>query len=76
MSDPHRIELLDVVVGGMSRSQLTSALSDRGVLLNPHAETLLEDAVFDDPRRADRRGHGANRGRARSARRRVALADS
>lgn len=47
MSDPQRIELLDVVVGGMSRSQLTSELSDRGILLNTHAETLLESAAFE-----------------------------
>ena len=47
MSDPKRVEHLDVVVGGMSRSQLTSALSDRGIVLNVHAETLLESAVFE-----------------------------
>ena len=47
MSDMPRIKRLDVIVGGLSRSQLTSALSVRGILLNAHAETLLEHAVFD-----------------------------
>lgn len=47
MSDPHRIELLVVVVGGMSRSQLVSTLRETGVLLNAHAETLLESTVFE-----------------------------
>ena len=47
MTDTPRIHRLDVTVGGLSRSQLTSALSERGILLNAHAETLLENAVFD-----------------------------
>ena len=47
MSDMPRIESLHVVVGGLSRAQLTSALEARGILLNAHAETLLGHAVFD-----------------------------
>ena len=47
MSNEPRIEHLDVVVGGITRSQLTSRLSERGILLNAHAETLLEHAVFE-----------------------------
>ena len=47
MTDTHRIHRLDVTVGGLSRSQLTSALRERGILLNAHAETLLEHDVFD-----------------------------
>ena len=45
--DTPRIDRLDVTVGGLSRSQLASALNERGILLNAHAETLLEHDVFD-----------------------------
>jgi hypothetical protein len=34
-------------VGGLSRSELRTALETGGVLLNAHAHTLLEHAVFD-----------------------------
>ena len=47
MSDLTRVEFLNVTVGGFSRPQLMSKLSARGILLNAHAETLLENAVFE-----------------------------
>ncbi|MBP1137684.1 hypothetical protein JOE31_003916 [Arthrobacter sp. PvP023] len=48
MPDIARVERLEVRVGGLSRSQLLSKLSSRGILVNGHAETLLKDVVFDD----------------------------
>ena len=48
MPDGPRVERLEVWVGGLSRRQLTSCLSSRGILVNGHAETLLEDVVFHD----------------------------
>lgn len=48
MPDRPRVERLEVWVGGLSRRQLMSCLSSRGILVNGHAETLLEDVVFDD----------------------------
>ncbi|MFD0047438.1 hypothetical protein ACFVGV_19850 [Pseudarthrobacter scleromae] len=47
MPDMPRVERLQVCVGGLSRRQLMSSLSSRGVLLNGHAETLIEDVFFD-----------------------------
>jgi len=40
--DPLRLQ-----VGGLSRDELRAALRSRGVLLNVHAETLLDHAAFD-----------------------------
>ncbi len=48
MPDRTRVERLEVWVGGLSWHQLMSRLSSRGILFNSHAETLLEDLVFDD----------------------------
>lgn len=48
MPDRSRVERLEVCVGGRSRRQLMSDLSSRGVLVNGHAETLLQDVVLDD----------------------------
>lgn len=48
MPDRPRVERLEVWVGGLSRRQLMSYLSSRGILVNGHAETLLEDVVIDD----------------------------
>jgi len=36
-----------VEVGGLTRAEVRAALDARGVLLNAHAETLLDHAVFD-----------------------------
>lgn len=47
MTDTSLIDRLDVSVGGLSRTDLRSALASRGVLLNAHAETLLDADVFD-----------------------------
>ena len=47
MADTPRIERLELSVGGLSRPHLMSRLTSRGVLLNAHAKTLLEEAVFD-----------------------------
>lgn len=47
MADTPRIERLELSVGGLSRPDLMSRLTSRGVLLNAHAKTLLEEAVFD-----------------------------
>lgn len=41
------IDGLEVSVGGLSRSELSSQLTSAGVLLNVHAETLLSSAIFD-----------------------------
>ncbi|MBO1741067.1 hypothetical protein [Leifsonia sp. TF02-11] len=41
--NPHE----SVRVGGLTRAELRTALNAGGVLLNAHAETLLEHAVFD-----------------------------
>lgn len=46
MADRTRVERLEVSVGGLSRRQLMTSLSSRGILVNGHAETLLEDLVF------------------------------
>jgi hypothetical protein len=48
LMDLPRVERLQMWVGGLSLRQLMSSLSSRGVLLNVHAETLLEDVVFDE----------------------------
>lgn len=50
MSDEPSIDLerLELCVGGLSRCQLLESLISRGILLNAHAETLFEDAAFDD----------------------------
>jgi len=37
----------EIGVGGLSRSELMSQLVSSGVLLNVHAETLLDNGVFD-----------------------------
>ena len=47
MSVTAHAEQLEIAVGGLTRAALRSRLNSRGVLLNAHAETLLEDAVFD-----------------------------
>ena len=47
MTKRSRIDLLEVSVGGLSRDQLRSALTSRGILVNVHAETLLESELFD-----------------------------
>ena len=47
MTDTTRIDQLKVVVGDQSRAALRSALIARGVLLNSHAETLLDADIFD-----------------------------
>lgn len=39
---------LEVTVGGLSRDDLNSALSSQQIQLNAHAQTLLDDAAFDD----------------------------
>ncbi|MCR2810603.1 MULTISPECIES: hypothetical protein [unclassified Microbacterium] len=52
MADTDHIGLLETPIGGLSRAELRSELSARGILLNAHAETLLADAAFDQqPRR-------------------------
>lgn len=45
-TDEDRITLR---VGGQTRTELTRRLGEAGVLLNAHAETLLEHPAFDDP---------------------------
>lgn len=47
MTNRSRIDLLEVTVGGLSRDQLRSALTSRGILVNVHAETLLDADVLD-----------------------------
>lgn len=42
-------EGLVVSVGGLPRAELLAMLSDTGVRLNAHAETLLAHPAFDDP---------------------------
>lgn len=37
-------------MGGLPRAQLVALLRDTGILLNTHAETLLADPAFDEPR--------------------------
>lgn len=49
MPDMPRVERLEVFVGGLSRLQLMRSLSSSGILLNGHAETLIQDVVFDNP---------------------------
>ena len=48
MSVTAHAEQLEIAVGGLTRAALRSRLNSRCVLLNAHAETLLEDAVFDE----------------------------
>ena len=48
MPDRPRDERLEVSVGGLSRRQLMNSLSSHGILVNGHAETLIEDVIFDD----------------------------
>lgn len=48
MTDTDQIERLEVAVGGLSGPELASRLAARGILLNAHAVTLLENAVFDE----------------------------
>ena len=47
MTDMSRIDRLEVSVGGLSRTELRSLLTSRGVHLNAHAETLLDADVFE-----------------------------
>jgi hypothetical protein len=47
MTDTARIDQMEISVGGLSRSTLLSSLSARGILLNAHAETLIDDDAFD-----------------------------
>ncbi|WP_341995501.1 hypothetical protein MRBLWH7_002806 [Microbacterium sp. LWH7-1.2] len=42
------LEPLELVVGGLPRTQLIEALTAEGVALNAHAETLIAHPVFDD----------------------------
>ncbi|KJL41421.1 hypothetical protein RS82_02650 [Microbacterium trichothecenolyticum] len=42
-----RIDRLEVAVGGLSRAELRRTLASRNILLNAHAETLLDAEVFD-----------------------------
>ncbi|MCR2786098.1 MULTISPECIES: hypothetical protein [unclassified Microbacterium] len=46
MTETTRIDRFQVSVGGLSRAELRSALTSRGILLNEHAETLLDSKVF------------------------------
>ncbi|MGO4191452.1 hypothetical protein AB4Y67_07260 [Arthrobacter sp. YAF17] len=48
MADRMRVERLEVSVGGLSRRQLMTSLTSRGILVNGNAETLLEDVAFRD----------------------------
>lgn len=48
MPDRPRVDRREVSVGGLSRRQLRKRLSSRGILVNGHAETLIEDIIFDD----------------------------
>ncbi len=47
MPDSKSIDKLEVWVGGFSRVQLLSRLSAQGILMNAHAETLLQDMACD-----------------------------
>ncbi|MCO1339612.1 hypothetical protein BJH93_12025 [Kocuria polaris] len=47
MRDRRRVERFELRVGGLSCGQLMIELSSRGIQLNGHAETLLEDVVHD-----------------------------
>lgn len=47
MTEISRIDRLQIPVGGLARAELRSALASRSVLLNAHAETLLDAGVFD-----------------------------
>jgi hypothetical protein len=47
MEDFASAQPLSLRVGGLARPDLKKALALAGVQLNAHAETLLEDAVFD-----------------------------
>jgi hypothetical protein len=47
MTDTSHIDRLEISVGGLSRTELRGALSSRNVLLNAHAEALLDAEVFD-----------------------------
>jgi len=46
------VEALAVAFGGHSRAELLTMLSDAGIQLNSHAETLLADLAFDQPERS------------------------
>ena len=48
MPDRPRVERLEVSVGGLSRRHLLDSLTSHGILVNGHAETLIEEGVFDD----------------------------
>ncbi len=48
MAEASRAGEWEVAVGGLSRSELKSELAAQGIVLNPHAETLLDDAIFDE----------------------------
>lgn len=43
-----RLDSLELVVGGLPRTQLFEALTAEGVALNAHAETLIDQPVFND----------------------------
>lgn len=47
MTEISRIDRLQIPVGGLARAELRSALASRSVLLNVHAEALLDAGVFD-----------------------------
>lgn len=47
MVDTSRIDRFEVAIGGLSRAELRDALTSRNILLNAHAETLLDAEVFD-----------------------------
>lgn len=46
--DENAIDAYEVTVGGLSREELSARLSAEGILLNPHAETLMTGSAFDD----------------------------
>ena len=42
-----RVARQEISIGGLSRAELVSRLRSQGVLLNAHAETLIDEADFD-----------------------------
>ncbi|MFG6475939.1 hypothetical protein ACFXP7_06075 [Microbacterium sp. P06] len=48
MTDASRIDRLSLSVGGLARPELLRRLAGQEVLLNPHAETLLDHAIFEE----------------------------
>lgn len=48
MTDAAHIDRLDIAIGGLTRPELTERLRARGILRNAHAETLLDERIFDE----------------------------